>query len=141
MYEQYTRQALPTSEYRELLGSAICVYNSNNAFIIENILKHDEREEYSWGSLINETSGKLSQPIKKTITKSSGTEIAAQFEKVVIMRNRIIHSFQITNENGEQILATRKKNGEQFRITQEFLYDFITENQNLSSLLHSFRGY
>ena len=33
MYENYTRQSLPTKEYRELLGSAICVFNSNNSFI------------------------------------------------------------------------------------------------------------
>ena len=37
MYENYTRQALPPKEYRELLGSAIFVFNSNNAFILENI--------------------------------------------------------------------------------------------------------
>ena len=35
MYENYTRQSLPSKEYRELLGSAICVFNSNNSFIIE----------------------------------------------------------------------------------------------------------
>ena len=34
MYEDYTRQALPSKYYRELLGSAMCVFNSNNAFII-----------------------------------------------------------------------------------------------------------
>lgn len=39
MYEKYSRQALPEKQYRELLGSALCVFNSNNSFIIENILK------------------------------------------------------------------------------------------------------
>ena len=34
MYEKYTRQSLPNDDYRELLGSAISVFNSNNAFII-----------------------------------------------------------------------------------------------------------
>lgn len=38
MYENYTRQALPSKTYRELLGTALCVFNSNNAFIIENVL-------------------------------------------------------------------------------------------------------
>ena len=37
MYEPYTRQSLPSKEYRELLGSALCVFSSNNGFIIENI--------------------------------------------------------------------------------------------------------
>ena len=26
MYESYTKQSLPTKEYRELLGSALCEY-------------------------------------------------------------------------------------------------------------------
>lgn len=39
MYENYTRQSLPDADYRALLGSAISVFNSNNAFIIENILR------------------------------------------------------------------------------------------------------
>ena len=41
MYEEYSRQALPSKRYRELLGSSICVFNSNNQFIIENILSID----------------------------------------------------------------------------------------------------
>ena len=41
MYESYTRQSLPSKEYRELLGTAICVFNSNNAFIIENVLRYN----------------------------------------------------------------------------------------------------
>lgn len=46
MYEDYTRQSLPSKEYRELLGSALCVFNSNNAFIIENILREDGGANY-----------------------------------------------------------------------------------------------
>jgi hypothetical protein len=42
MYENYTRQALPSKKYRELLGSALCVFNANNAFVIENILRSDD---------------------------------------------------------------------------------------------------
>ena len=53
MYESYTRQSLPTKQYRELLGSAICVFNSNNAFIIENILKCDDLDKYDWYHLID----------------------------------------------------------------------------------------
>lgn len=41
MHELYTKQSLPDKEYRALLGSALCVFNSNNAFIIENILRID----------------------------------------------------------------------------------------------------
>ena len=140
MYEQYTRQALPSKEYRELLGSAICVFNSNNSFVIENILRLDEVDKYNWYKLINTTSGRLHTPINETITKSSDTQIASLFEKVVEARNRIIHSFQITHKD-EQILATKTKSGEQFIITEEYLYKFIEENGKLSRLLHEFRGH
>ena len=67
MYENYTRQALPTKRYRELLGSAICVFNSNNAFIIENILRFDDAATYNWYELIDKTSGNLSKDVKKVI--------------------------------------------------------------------------
>ena len=43
MYESYSQQALPSKEYRELLGSSLCVFNSNNSFLIENILKYDKK--------------------------------------------------------------------------------------------------
>ena len=65
MYEFYTRQALPDKEYRELLGTALCVFNSNNSFIIENILKNDIDKVYNWYELIDAESGKLIEPVKK----------------------------------------------------------------------------
>ena len=103
MYENYTRQSLPTKEYRELLGSAICVFNSNNSFIIENILREDEGRNYSWYDLIDKTSGQLKAAINDTITTKAGSEIAQIFSDLVDKRNRIIHSFQITNDDKEQI--------------------------------------
>lgn len=54
------------------------------------------------------------------------------------MRNRIIHSFQITHNN-EQILATKNREGIQFKITENFLLDFIKKNEELSNLLHEIR--
>lgn len=107
MYESYTRQALPSKEYRELLGSAICVFNSNNVFVIENIL-HTNNDDFDWFSLIDKESGKLRASIKATITAVAGDEIEVLFAEIVEMRNRIIHSFQITY-GGEQILATKTK--------------------------------
>ena len=49
MYESYTRQSLPPESYRELLGTALCVFNSNNAFVIENFL--NEPVEDTWHQL------------------------------------------------------------------------------------------
>ena len=114
MYENHTRQSLPTKEYRELLGSAICVFNSNNSFIIENILREDGGRNYSWYDLIDKTSGQLKAAINDTITTKAGSEIAQIFSDLVDKRNRIIHSFQITNDDKEQILATKDKQHNQF---------------------------
>ena len=139
MYEEYSRQALPSKKYRELLGSAICVFNSNNQFIIENILRIDN-STYNWYELIDKTSGDLSEAIKETITKRSNTKIASLFFEIISKRNRIIHSFQIT-ENNEQILRTKNKKHEQYNITEDYLLVFIKENEILSSMLHDFRGF
>ncbi len=141
MYENHTRQSLPTKEYRELLGSAICVFNSNNSFIIENILREDGGRNYSWYDLIDKTSGQLKAEINDTITTKAGSEIAQIFSDLVDKRNRIIHSFQITNDDKEQILATKDKQHNQFVITKEYLLDFIKGNEVLSDKLYTFRGY
>ena len=141
MYEDYTRQSLPAKRYRELLGSAICVFNSNNAFIIENILRSDNMAQYNWYDLIDLTSGQLKAPIKETITRVSDNKIADLFGQLVDKRNRIIHSFQITDTDNEQRLATKDKHGNQYVITEAFLLDFIAQNEQLSSALHHFRGF
>lgn len=142
MYESYTRQALPLRKYRELLGSALCVFNSNNAFVIENIL-HTDNKNYDWYNLIDQESGKLKRTIEVTICTNGGQAIAELFADIVQKRNRIIHSFQITDKDGEQRLATKTtiKNGnKQFIITEEYLLQFIRDNEMLSSLLYKYRS-
>ncbi len=141
MYEKYVRQALPDREYRELLGSAVCVFNSNNAFIINNILK-DPNVQTNWYQLIDKESGEIKTFLQKRLKNEGklGEEILALFEDVVNMRNRIIHSFRITDENDNQILATKEKEskgGRQFRITEDYLYDFIKINEDLILLYFS----
>lgn len=143
MYENYTRQSLPTKEYRELLGSALCVFSSNNGFIIENIIKTNN--SFNWYELIDKESGLLKKIISDTISNKCGnTKIEDLFLEIVNMRNRIIHGFRITSKSGEQVLATktRKKDGNiQFEITDEYLMDFIKKNEKLSDLLHQYRGH
>ena len=143
MYENYTRQSLPTKEYQELLGTALCVFSSNNGFIIENIIKTDD--SFNWYELIDKESGLLKKTISETISNKCGnTEIEDLFLEIVNMRNRIIHGFRITSKSDEQVLATktRKKDGNiQFEITDEYLMDFIKKNEKLSDLLHQYRGY
>lgn len=72
MYEPYTRQSLPSKEYRELLGSALCVFSSNNGFIIENIIHTSNA--YDWYNLIDLESGKLKKSIADTISRNTGNK-------------------------------------------------------------------
>ena len=143
MYENYTKQSLPTKEYRELLGSALCVFSSNNEFIIENII--NTKDSFNWFDLIDKESGFLRKYISDTISNKTGNrEIENLFLEIVKMRNRIIHGFRITSEQGEQVLGTKtlKKDGNiQFVITIKYLMDFIEKNEKLSDLLHEYRGY
>ena len=142
MYENYTRQSLPERYYRELLGSAVCVFNSNNGFIIENILKINS-EDYNWHNLIDKTSGNITNIVKKEISSKCGDEIEKLFSELVNERNRIVHSFRITNGNDEQVLATKAKEkdgNKQFEITEEYLLNFIKKNEKLSDLLYELRG-
>ena len=144
MYENYTRQSLPTKKYRELLGSAICVFNSNNAFLVENILRCDDLGKYDWYHLIDLEFGKLKGSIHDVISSRCGDEIEDLFVNIVNMRNRIIHSFCITDSEGEQILATKEKvkdGNRQFHIDEDYLLEFIGLNQQLSDLLYNLRGY
>lgn len=138
MYENYTRQALPSKTYRELLGTALCVFNSNNAFIIENVLNTKIDSSLSWRSLIDKESGQLTPIIKQTINDDNISQLFAQ---IIKMRNRIIHSYQITGPKNEQILCTKVKapDNKQFVITVDYLMNFIKENEKLSTLLHAYR--
>lgn len=141
MYESYTRQSLGSKEYRELLGTAQMVFNANNAFIIENILRYDTNSFYNWSNLMDLTSGGLRKPIKETITKVSNTRIARLFEKIIYLRNRLFHSYQITDKDGEQRLATKEENGNRFDIDEKWLKNFIGLNEKLCLLLHDLRGF
>ena len=144
MYEPYTRQALPTKRYRELLGTCLCVFNSNYSFIIENYLATPGHPSYTWYALIDLEAGKLKRRIDELSAQPLWSEISSLFSDLVTSRNRIIHSSQITNKENEQVLATktREKDGnQQFEITEEYMLDFIRRNETLSSKLHQLRGY
>ncbi|MDT2620905.1 selenium binding protein [Lactococcus petauri] len=147
MYNDLTLQALPKQEYIELLGVSLYVFNSNNSFIIENILIN--QEDLNWYTLIDFTSGKIIEPAEKTILKKTketdneelGMKIINLFKELISKRNRIIHAFCITDQDSrEQLLATKDKNNIQYPITIEYLQEFIKQNSILSSLLHEFRG-
>lgn len=142
MYENYTRQSLPERDYRELLGTALCVFNANNQFIIENILKISG-DQHNWWELMDKTSGSI---LHKVMIEQYGDivpeNIIELFNILVEKRDRIVHSFQITYsmDTEEQILATKDpKTDEQFIITREYMMDFIKENDKLSDMLYKLR--
>lgn len=141
MYDtKLTRMALASENYRLLLGTALYVFNSNNSFIIENIINTNDK--YSWHDLIDQQSGNLKKYVQKTISKRTDESIWEKFNEIVKMRNRIIHAFTITSEDNEQIMATKEmKTHRQFKITEEYLIDFIKLNEELSDMLHDYRGY
>ena len=89
MYETYTKQSLPTKEYRELVGTALCVFCSNNAFMIENIIKTDD--SYDWYDLMDKESGGLKNDISKTISQNSNDEIFNLFSEIVTIDNMQIY--------------------------------------------------
>lgn len=133
MYETYTRQSLPSKEYRELIGTAICVYNSNTSFLIE-ILIYKNRL-LSWHKLLDMQGNKLQKEIEKEFDEIDPT-ICHKYKSITQKRNRIIHSFQITYK-GEQILSTKTYFPEniQFHINKEYLRGFIKENEELCVML------
>ena len=141
MYIELTSQAVPSQEYRELVGTALFVFNSNNSFIIENIL-HTNSAEFNWYDLVDKESGHLVPIVAATIQMQTTEDIYKLFSEIVIMRNRIIHSFAITDTDGEAKLATKTKvreGNKQFIITKEYLIDFIKKNEALCSMLHEYR--
>ncbi len=138
---ELTRQAVPSQEYRDLIGTALCVFNSNNAFIIENIL-HTDSTNYNWYDLVDKESGRLLSVVAATIQAQSNKNIYQLFADIVEMRNRIFHSFLMTDTDGEQRLATKtmvKKGNIQFVITKEYLIDFIKKNETLCLMLDEYR--
>ena len=139
MYESYTRQALPSKAYRELLGTALVVFNANNAFMIENILKQSDYQDYDWYQLIDLRSGELKK-LLYVFSKSINAEtVSSLFTELIKDRNRIVHSFQITDKDHEQRLATKDRDHHQFVITEEFLMNFIKKNEVLSFELYRIR--
>ncbi len=89
----------------------------------------------------------LKKSIADTISRNTGNkDIEILFSEIVEMRNRIIHGFRITSEQGRA--NTCDKNSEkdgniQFEITKEYLLDFIKKKKMKSSVIcfYKYRGY
>ena len=140
MFEELTRQSLPTPEYRELVGMAVCVFNANNAFIIENIVRESKNVSL-WYTLVDSNSRDLCRWIRKYLPDEF-FDITELFDEIVTQRNRIVHSFQYTTGDGQQELMTKEKiqeGNKQFPINEEYLKEFIRLNNRLNQRLDDFR--
>lgn len=137
------RISLPSDYYVYLVGVCVCVFNSNNGFLIENILRINKAT--NWYELVDQTSNKLLNKYSELLKKfPHGDEIVDLFENLVDMRNRILHSYRITSKTQEQILGTKTKikdGNTQFEITQNYMEEFIEKNNSLSSKLYDLRNF
>ena len=98
-------------------------------------------DEYDWWKLTDLEAGRLRQTIHNVISTRCGDEIETLFVDLIQRRNRIIHSYRITNSSKEQVLATKVKGtGIQFEITEEYLLEFIKQNDILSNRLNNLRN-
>lgn len=148
MYSKYSNQAVSDQEYMTLLGTALYVFNSNNSFIVENMLNISNYCD--WWHLIDQESGIIDSMIQGkhySYAFKGHDEILQLFHDLVLRRNRIIHSFPITSykesdDPDGQILRTKakvKSGNDQFTITKAFLLRFIKDNDKLSHLLDALR--
>lgn len=104
----------------------------------------DNTGKCDWYHLTDLESGRLRESVHNVISTQCGSEVENLFVELIKRRNRIIHSYTITNSSNQQVLATKKliKGGNiQFEITDEYLFEFIKLNDKLSSMLHKIRGY
>lgn len=150
MRSQYSNQPVSDPEYMTLLGTALYVFNANNAFIIENMLNISDYRD--WWHLIDQESGTIDSMIQGKHYSSvfnEHDEILRLFHDLVLRRNRIIHSFPITSykesdDPDGQILHTKEKieaGNKQFTINKNFLLNFIKDNERLCQLLDNLRNH
>lgn len=136
-----TRFALPDEDYLTLLGEAIYVFNSNAAFLVENLLCSGAPD---WYALMDMTSGRLQRDAKKWLIDEENEEVLKLFGELASERNRIVHSFPVTYE-GRQELRTKTKVGDkrrpnhQYQIDRDMLRSFVDKNQELSEELYKCR--
>lgn len=136
-----TRQALPKDDYLKLVGTAICVFNQNFGFIIENILHYNLDD--NWYELVDCTSlqRQLVFEINEMCVKYNRNDISDLYKKLATQRNRLCHSLQCTFNN-EQILFTKtkiKEGNSQTYLDREWLYRFIKDNEELNCNLYELR--
>jgi hypothetical protein len=149
-FSKLTRLSLPDDDtYLFRLGTAIYGFASINSFMCE-IISHIN-PEYGHTILQNKDSAQILNIFCSTLKnmKSAGRlvsiqqtmqEVADLFGDLNIQRNDIIHTYPITNNQGQQILHRRKDNkGKYFEVSNDFLDEFISRLHDVSIGLYKIR--
>lgn len=145
-----TRLVPPSDDdYLFRLGIALYGFASINSFMCEVIARIDPR--YSHTTLQNKETGEILDIFRQTLkTLKAGErvpvihqtmqDVADLFEHLNTQRNDIIHTYPITNGDGEQILHRRKdEKGKYFEVTNGFLDSFISRLHDVSTGLDVIR--
>ncbi len=137
-----TKQSITDEEFLKLLGIALWVFNSNCHFIIEMTDKeHHNNSEESWYKLKNLSAGKLKDH-KNNVENILGKEIFNIFNKIIEIRNSIVHSFPTGEKvDGNVIPMYMGKNDNKYTIIDKtYLIEFIKLNEKLNGLIYEKRG-
>ncbi len=145
-----TLLALPEDDsYLFRLGIAVYGFASINSFMCE-VISHINKN-YNHTTLQDKESGKILAIFRREIEElilnkqyieihKTANETADLFEDLNSLRNDIIHTYPITNPNGNQILHRRKdKARKYFEVSNNFLDKFISQLHEASRGLYEIR--
>jgi hypothetical protein len=131
---------MPDGDLVKLIGISTIAFNSNLQFLIKNYLTKSENSDDDWWTLTDIEAGQIRRRTKDFLIENGFDEIDAVFNDLVNKRNRIIHSFSVTCQDGTQGLNTLdRKTHNQFQIDEQYLHEFIVDNQGFSDLLYKMR--
>lgn len=141
-----TRIALPDDDgYLFRLGVALYGFASINSFMTEIITHLDPHADRT--SLHSLMAGRVLDAFRTTVKQWDGDDIsepaaraATEFERLNTERSDFVHSYPITNPDGEQILHRRvDAKNKYFEVTDAFLDDFTSRLTLVSDALYEIR--
>lgn len=141
-----TRVALPSDDgYLFRLGVALYGFAYVNSFMVEIITHLNPAKNQT--PLLGLTSGLVLKEFRSATDNWSGSDISAaaaragdEFERLNEERTDFVHSYPITNGDGEQILHRRMDDkGKYFEVTNAFLDGFISRLTRVTDALYEIR--
>lgn len=140
---------LPELDYTILLGASIYCFNSCLSFAVE-LLRSQGYANLNWWKLTDQTAGVICDDVKYHLDDKSyiNPKLYDDFNDLCYKRDRIVHSFSITDgETKEQMLQTKIKGtaknkdeaDRQFPITRDYMKKFIKQVLDLNYRLDDVR--